>query len=685
MKRIFGYGLLICMGLCSSNAFGQAAIQEIEVNQALGKQLNGALNFVAGKNTAIRVYLSEETAVVPDKTKLVVEKDGTVVATLEPKGTEGPVKVVDFLCPSREACGNWAAGTYVFKATVNDVNGTSEGKEYVFKERQKLRIMVRPVKANYAGVAVSLSVDRWKKAWDFLQSVFPVAADAILWDIKDEFDAFNPETDVETPEGRLNLWKSITELVPQHCTANPAGEGCYDLVVGFIDKNPNGNLQGYTFGRPTSIVVATDQDMQATIPHEIAHIYDAGDTYTGGSLNCKLNPPPDGSTGKDIKDGETQVTCNEGRTGFPGASATLIPADARPYEVTGRGPLGDSACFMGSDGQQASYWITQEVYDRLFVQLDPALKKAQKASVLSAGTPERLLYFSGTITADRKFIKDPFYTYMWPEIPAPSDATTPKSYALRALNAAGTVVASQKLDVKFYVNDSPPRTLTEVPLVGSMLFPSSSTLLRLVYRDGATESTLWESKVPGADPLVSAVFASATEKVEGEQTMTWTASHPEGLPLLYMVEYNSDVENPASEWDVLATDLKTPSFQEDFSFMPGGAKARIRVTATDGIRAFTAESKTFSVPFKAPEVFIDDVPESIKVGTTLVLSAEWDDLQDDEIPDANLVWTSSIAGKLGVGTDIVVAKLAPGDHVITFEATNKAGLKGTQSVTVKVQ
>ena len=227
--------------------------------------------------------------------------------------------------------------------------------------------------------------------------------------------------------------------------------------------------------------------------------------------------------------------------------------------------------------------------------------------------------------------------------------------------------------------------MESVPLFGAMLFPANSTLLRLVYRDGDKDTTIWESKVPGADPVVSSVFANATELVNGEQTLTWTASHPEGLPLLYLVEYNNDIDNPASDWDVLAADLKTPTFKEDFSLLPGGAKARIRVTATDGIRASFAESKTFVVPFKAPEVFIDDVPETIKAGADLILAAEYDDLQDDQIPDANLVWTSSIAGKIGTGTDIVASKLAVGEHVITFTATNKAGLSGSTKVSVKVQ
>ena len=666
-----------------------ATITEIEVNQALGKQFKGAMHFVAGKDTVVRAFLDAEITIDPTQTRLAVLRAGADKFELQAKSYDGPVKIVEFLCPTREDCGRWAEGSYTFTATVNGVVKSTEGTAFDFKTRSRLRIMVRPVKSNYGGKIVQVRDSKWKTAWGYLQSVYPVAADAILWDIKDEFDATDEKYDLETEPGRAALWESLTSLIPQKCAANPKADGCFELVVGFIPDRPNGNLQGYTYGRPTNIVVASDEDMPATIAHEIAHIYNAGDTYNGGTINCEINPAPDGYNGNNFNDPENPVACMAGKLAFPTASATMIPADARPYEVNGRGALLDAACWMGSGGKQTDFWVSQEVYANLFNALDPATSNTpsmlKAPSLLSASAPERLLYFSGYLNKANRVQKDPWYTYFGTEIPV----DTTGDIMVRALAADNAVLATQRLAVSFFVLSNPPVSIQNAPFTGVVRFPAAAAKVQIVRRDPADASrmnVLWESAVSSADPELASVFASATETVDNLQTITWSAKASSGQNLFYLVEYNSNVNNPASEWLVLAADIQNPSLEEDFSHLPGGVAARIRVTATDGIRAAAAESKSFKVPFKAPEVFISDLAAPIlKLGLDLTLSAEVEDLQDDLIPDAKLIWTSSISGILGRGTDIVAKKLAAGDHVITFTATNSAGLSASQSVKLTVR
>src|SRR5437879_7676861 len=131
-------------------ASAQKSIIEIEVNQALGRQLNGNLYFVEGKDTAIRVRLDTAAQIDPNLTSLAIRRDGKDVVTLAPANYDGATDTVDFLCPSRTACGSWAAGSYIFAATVNGVKNSTEA--YDFVSRIGLRILVRPVKANYNGV-----------------------------------------------------------------------------------------------------------------------------------------------------------------------------------------------------------------------------------------------------------------------------------------------------------------------------------------------------------------------------------------------------------------------------------------------------------------------------------------------------------------------------------------------------
>ena len=668
-----------------------ASIAEIEVNQALGKQFQGAMDFVAGKDTVVRAFLDSEIVIDPATTKLSVLRAGAEAFELQPKAYEGPVKIVEFLCPTRDACSSWAQGSYTFVATINGVSKSTEGTTYDFKARARLRIMVRPVKANYGGKIVTVRDTKWKTAWTYLQSVYPVAADGIDWDIQEEFDASDSTYDLETDPGRAGLWEGLTNLVPQKCAANPKASGCFDLVIGFIPDRPlgypNGTLQGYTYGRPTNIVVASDQDMPATIPHEIAHIYLAGDTYDGGSLNCKVNPAPDGYTGKDWDDREKTTSCTAGKTAFPRASATLIPADARPYEVNGRGALLDAACWMGSGGTQSDFWVSPEVYATLFKGLDPglAVTPAKLGAIRSAAAPERLLFFSGYLNKQDQIRKDPWYSYLGTDIPVDSAG----DLMVRALAADNTVVAAQRINASFFVLSNPPTSIDNAPFTGAIRFPANTAKLQIVRRnaiDPAKLTILWESAVADADPVLTAVFADATETVDAAQTITWTASTSSGQKLAYLVEFNPNADDPNSDWIVLAADIYDPKWNEDFSYLPGGISARVRVTATDGIRASTAESKSFKVPFKAPEVYLEDLASStIKAGLDLTLSAEVEDIQDHVFPDSRLVWTSSISGPLGTGTDIIAKKLPVGEHTITFKATNSVGLSTSKDLKITVK
>ena len=685
-KRQLQVGLFV-LGLPILGLAQSAAITEIEVNQALGKQHRGAMHFFAGKNTIVRAFLDAAITVDPEQTKLTVSRAGADPIELRAKVYDEPVNVVEFPCPTREACNNWAEGRYTFNATVNGVSRSSEETVYEFKARIKLRILVKPVKSNYAGTIKTIADNKWKTAWSYLQSVFPVAADGIVWDVQDEFDASDMRFDLETEPGRSALWEGLTSLVPQKCAANPKADGCFDLVVGFIPERPNGNLQGYTYGRPTNIVVASDEDMPATIPHEIAHIFSAGDTYDGGGFHCAVNPAPDGYNGKDFNNQENTVSCTEGKRAFPTASATLIPADARPYEVGGRGALTDTACFMGSGGKMSDFWISPEVYATLFQALDPAKAAAPEktAQVRKASAPERLLYFSGFINKKNEVRKDPWYSYMGTEIPTDSTG----DLMLRALGAGDAVVASQKLTVSFNVLSNPPVAIENAPFTGAVRFPQNAVKFQIVRRDPADSTkltVLWESNVSESDPELSAVFADATEVVNDAKTISWTAKTSSGKALAYLVEFNPNVADPASDWIVIAADLNEAKWDEDFSFLPGGNDARIRVTATDGIRATATESKAFKVPFKAPEIYLKNLASvTLKQGLDLDLSAEVEDVQDDFIPDAKLVWTSSISGPLGNGLDVVAKRLVAGEHTITFTATNSAGLSSSQSIKVTVR
>jgi hypothetical protein len=677
-------------GLWPPAVHGQT-IQSIEINQAIGVQKNGNLKFVAGKDTVVRAFMTSPVSVDQDRTSATVVRDGTVVATLAPNSYEGQTSVVDFLCPSRATCGNWAAGNYVFNVQVNAQTRTTDGTSYRFLERGKLRVLAVPVKTNYNGTILSVANDSWKTLWEFTRSVYPVAHDGLEWTTRDELDA--SQHNIETDEGKKQVWEALANLNPPYCNANKEANGCFDKIVGFTPARANtypaGTNQGYTFGPPANIVVASDEDAAATVAHEIAHNYQIGDAYNGGSFSCTANPTPDEFAGTDF-DTQEPVRCTAGRVPLAGVGGTLVPASHHPYEVGGRGALPDMAEFMGSGGLQAQFWASQDTYDWIFDRLTPSGASAQSASPrrvrpLAAAAPsQRLLEFSGFIrrnaTSEADLDLDAWQSFLDDSVV--TDSTGPLMIA--AVNAAGQRLATTALSVDFDLpggKGEPAQHLAEAPFEGVIRFPAGTTAFQII--SGGQE--LAEVEVSANAPVVANVSLGVGSVFNGVTSITWTATDADRDSLLYTVEYNPDVTAEDGYYGVLVADIEDPRWLEDFADLPGGNHARIRVTATDGINSTSAESPEFRVPFKAPDVAIGALARSVvSQGTQIVLDADVEDLQDEALPEAALVWTSDLSGRLGAGEILVVRDLAPGQHTITLTATNSGGVSATDSVSITV-
>ncbi len=673
MRRI-GWLSVFIIFMMTGHAYA-LDITRIEINQALGYQKNNNLNFVAGKDTVIRAFLSEAVVVNAAQTWAKVNKDGALVVQLEPKSSDTASNVVDFLCPTRDVCGNWSAGTYTFEVSVNNVvkKEPADGSTntYVFKERKKVRVLAVPVKANYNDTVMQVSGEAWKTSWNFMSSVYPVAYNAISWTVGQEFDASDSTYNQQTDAGQSNLWNGLNNLMPSHCKANPTAEGCYEMIVGFIPEcisEGNGlSTCGYTYTSPSTIVAAKQDNVQSVVAHEIAHTYGVGDTYSGGTFRCSVNPAPDGMKGTDW-DTQNQVSCSAGRILYPGSlGSTLIPASQDPYEVNGRGALGDMADYMGSSGSdQKIYWTTQDVYDQLFNQLATV-----SARSLRADNTQRMIDFSGTISSTGNVVLHPWISFI---DTAEVACNTSGDYTLAAVDQSGQVLASQALNVQFWVLTNPPKQIDPAPFNGAMCFPSGTVKFQI--RKGS--AVLKEVLVSKNAPVIT--LTDAPTNPQDKYTIKWTASDTDGDNLTYMVEYNDDVSNSDSQWMVLAADLDKTQWEEDFSLLPGSSHAKIRVTVSDGILTGTAESAEFNVPAKGPEVFIE-MPEwgiSYQEGEDILLQAEAYDLQDEWLADDNLEWISNIGNKsgsmvIGKGTELIVDDLKPGIHTITVRATNSAG------------
>jgi hypothetical protein len=684
---------LLSLVLAPAEVWGQLEINKIEVNQAIGNQYKNHLNFVAGKSTVVRAFLTEAVT-FSKRFKLLGLENTSATATnkttaksfeLKPKSYDAATDVVDFYCPKVSDCGNWAAGNYEFSVTVKGVTKTTTDT-YAFQERKSLKILAVPVKANYSDNVVPYPSENYKTLWKFTRDVYPIPDDGIKWITRKELDASAAEYDLNKKDGQdrpgwYALWSTLANLNPNQCTAGGSqGKDCYDLVVGFVPKSPPG-AAGFTYGKPANIVTGTDEDAAATVSHEMAHCYDIGDTYGGAAatINCKLNPAPDGWVGKDWYT-RKNTACWKGTQPYllegEGIGAK-IPLSAHAYDVNNRGALGVMADFMSSSGIDSIFWITPEVYNHLFESFAPPVASAR----LRDGPPQRVIAYKGTIARVGNAITlEPWESYTDTADIPDSNGT----FTIKAVDGEGQVLATQAVKVNFYIQ-SPPQYLNSAPFRGTMRFPEGTAQFQIVRTSDS--SILKEITVSANPPEVADVSPSTPGVViSGQYTITWTGQDADAGGLNYKVEYNADSTNAQSEWMILATNLTATEWTEDFGQLPGGDNAVLRVTATDGILTASALSTVFSVPMKAPQVFIDELEwgSDYEYGAAILLVGEAYDLNDGWLPDDKLEWASDLSGALGSGSPLLVDSLPPGTHTITLTATNSAGLQSTDQITLRI-
>ncbi len=652
-------------------------IRSVQVVQVMGTQSD---KFVAGKDTVIRVVMTEPTTISAADQKVIVKLGDATVATLEPQPASDPLLILTFTCPSRAACGDWKAGDYTFDVSIGADTAQATAK---LQERRALRLLAVAVKANYGPGDARSPSENWKKQGDFLKQVYPISSEGYKWTLGQDLDLSDDKFNLKTDDGMREVWQAIASLQPPECSANPKAPQCFDLIIGFVKdrQGKDGNIQGYTMGAPANIVTETDEDAPATVAHEVAHVFGIGDEYNqlGGAFNCTANPPPPDYVGRDWNDRtNTNFRCEKSTTvGYATASGSTVLASVDyPFEVGGRGALPDMISFMGSGAKQDQNWITPSIWSWLFDQLTPGSTTAMLHTAAPV-VPIKYVSAFGYITPDGAVSIEPWYSF--------TDTTTikekPGKYSIQAVDALSNTLAAQPFNLDFMPPDS-KQPLTEAPFDIAVPFPDNTAAFRII---SGTQVLQVVPVSPNA-PEVKITAPVASETITSTYTIKWDGKDKDGDKLLYTVEYSDN----GNDWITLATEITNTTWVDDFSTIPGSDKpvGRIKVTATDGINATDVTSDLFSVPPKAPEVFIEDPQNNatFKVGDEIAFSGSAYDLQDDWIfDDTKLVWSSDVQGALGGGETLYLDNLKAGTHTITLKATNSFGLSSVVTTTLTVK
>ena len=110
-------------------------------------------------------------------------------------------------------------------------------------KRRPVRILTVPLKARY-GMVVEVPDNKFKKAGEFLRTVWPVGYLEFSWSVREQLDV--TAFDITQAEGQRKVWEALANLNPKSCETRPAATGCYDAIMGFVKSRINGTLQGYT-------------------------------------------------------------------------------------------------------------------------------------------------------------------------------------------------------------------------------------------------------------------------------------------------------------------------------------------------------------------------------------------------------------------------------------------------------
>ncbi len=242
----------------------------------------------------------------------------------------------------------------------------------------------------------------------------------------------------------------------------------------------------------------------------------------------------------------------------------------------------------------------------------------------------------------------------------------PDPYVIRQVSAAGAELARTALPCDS-VSDGRGRRLSFAHWI-----PYQPATRRVQLIQGAT--VLAERIVSGHRPLLQ-VQSPIIDLVRHTVRLAWTAFDPDGDALRFNVHYSAD--NGAT-WNLVANDATGLGLTLDPRTLPGSARARLRVTASDGVNSTAVITSPFVLPRNPPQPFVSGILEGQRLSfgwLAELFGAAIDPEQDSA--SVRLKWTlTGPTERTGTNATLALAGLSPGPYLATLLATDADGLTG---------
>ncbi len=560
-----------------------------------------------------------------------------------------------------------------------------------FRKKRTLKIIGQRLRYQPSGYMGTQQAGGWAVnggAADWVEAVLPIRNNGINYTVASGYK--NWTTSLGNSDGQHALISNLnTFWLMQNALAWLFGSGAYtgaDYVYGWA---PNEGYSGghadmpiYPHAGGLGVVgIGTDRtsdgDSNLDDPgggalifaHEMIHNYDVLHTNTADSCGSS----DDDST-------------------FPYASSNIQEFGFNPLtgKIYNPNTTHDVMSYCPGGGSKEG-WIAPFTWNIMAGKLDAPGLSAQAVKSTQATGPMLVTAISvsnpdlGPQTAR-------FDTANKVDADMPLLTPAPGPYALELRNISNTVLARVPFTVSFRSeysahageqHDQPgtpnPTAEASVQIITQWI---TGTARLVVLRDGVA---LTQRAISANAPQVQFTSPAAvvTWTAGTTETLSWTGADPDGDTLSYVLMYSHD----GAQWELLAGGLTTTTFAVPVDAIKGGAAARFRVIANDGV--LIGEDETdfpIKVPDKAPLAFISNPLSggSVGIGELLVLQGFGQDFEDGTLPDVSLNWSDNISGALGSGPSLPINSLSPGWHRLTLTVTDSAGQRSSTSIDVYI-
>ena len=400
------------------------------------------------------------------------------------------------------------------------------------------------------------------------------------------------------------------------------------------------------------------------LAHELGHNYGRNHVNCGCPQNCPANPDP----------AYPYPPCNLDRPflssggthwGFDPITRSVIPPDSNGDLMAYANPV----------------WISDYTWTALFDRVPGFRRPGQSASLSpAAAVPDNtpVLLVQGVVNPANNT------TELWPFYQLPidtfdramvetslrrgSEPDPNHSYKLRLLDGAGGTLVEATVLLQKTGDTAPGDPLGFLQFVS---FPSGTRRIQFISGNSVHAERFISPTSPVlrlAPPMLNA----ASETFE----LSWSASDPDGDPLLFTVLYSPGDEG---SWRPLKAAYPHVSLRVSTTDLPGSSQARIRVIASDGVNATVATSLPFAIALHAPEISISGVRESqtLPFGSMVTLQGLALDAEEGSLAANRLHW--QLTGptiKTATGSALTLAEALPGSYTATLTATDSDGQTG---------